>query len=86
LYKIRAIKDLETSYMETIASLAAVVDARDPHTLGHSERVSNYAAKIAERMGLSSEEVRMVREAALLHDIGKIGISDSVLLKPSTLT
>ncbi len=86
MYKIRSIKDLETSYMETIASLAAVVDARDPHTLGHSERVSNYATKIAERMGLSSDEVRVVREAALLHDIGKIGIRDSVLLKPATLT
>lgn len=86
MYKIRSIKDLETSYLETIASLAAVVDARDPHTLGHSERVSNYAAKIAERLGLSSDEVRVVREAALLHDIGKIGIRDSVLLKPTTLT
>ncbi|MBT9170683.1 MAG: Cyclic di-GMP phosphodiesterase response regulator RpfG [Actinobacteria bacterium] len=86
MYKIRSLKDLETSYTETIASLAAVVDARDPHTLGHSERVSNYATKIAERKGLSSDEVRIVREAALLHDIGKIGIRDSILLKPATLT
>jgi putative nucleotidyltransferase with HDIG domain len=86
MYKIRSIKDLETSYMETIVSLAAVVDARDPHTLGHSERVSKYATKIAERLGLSSDEVRVIREAGLLHDIGKIGIRDSVLLKPTTLT
>ncbi|HIE08643.1 MAG TPA: GAF domain-containing protein, partial [Armatimonadetes bacterium] len=69
----------------TINALAAAIDARDPYTLHHSERVSKWATEIAKEMGLPPEEVEAIRYAALLHDVGKIGIPESVLLKPAKL-
>lgn len=65
---------------------AATLDARDPYTAGHSNRVADYTVKIAEAAGLSLSEVDLIRKSALLHDIGKIGIRDSVLLKEGKLT
>lgn len=72
--------------LETIKSLALALEARDPYTLGHSEQVTAYSVAIAERMKLSREEIERIREAGLLHDIGKIGITDAILLKPDRLT
>lgn len=76
----------ETAYTGAIRALAAAVDERDPHTIGHSERVSALAVTIGQTMGLSDQEIEVLRLGALLHDIGKIGVSDAVLRKPDPLT
>lgn len=73
-------------YVATIDALIAAVEARDQYTRGHSQRVSAYAVKIAEEMGMSKEQIEDLRIAGILHDIGKIGISDSILLKKGPLT
>jgi putative nucleotidyltransferase with HDIG domain len=77
---------LTRAYVEFVGSLAQALDARDPYTAGHSRRVSNYACAIARAMGLAEPEVETIRVGALLHDLGKIGISDLVLHKPGRLT
>src|SRR5262249_48125603 len=61
-------------------------DEKDPYTHGHSERVSRFSVLIAKNMGLPDEEVEKIRIAAMLHDIGKIGIEDKILKKPGVLT
>lgn len=71
---------------ETILTIAKALDARDERTSKHSERVSEYSVKIARKMGFSAAECENLRKAALLHDIGKVGIPDSILNKPSRLT
>jgi len=71
--------------LSTIYVLAATVDARDHYTYGHSKRVANYAVIIAEAIGYSPEKIAILRTAALLHDIGKIGISDELLHKAKFL-
>lgn len=79
-------EDLRTTYLRTIKALAQAIDARDHYTHSHSENVSRYAVAIAKEMGLSIEDVETVRQASELHDLGKIGIEDKVLLKPASLT
>jgi putative nucleotidyltransferase with HDIG domain len=76
----------EAAYTGAIRALAAALDARDPYTAGHSERVSVVSVAIGRQLGLADEAVEVVRLGALLHDIGKIGISDEVLRKPGPLT
>lgn len=71
---------------ETILAIARTVDAKDENTSQHSQRVSEYSVMLAREMGYSEEECEDLRKAALLHDIGKIGIPDSILNKPSRLT
>lgn len=71
---------------EAIIAIARTVDAKDENTSQHSQRVSEYSLLIGKRLGFSEEEQENLRKAALLHDIGKIGISDNVLNKPSRLT
>lgn len=71
---------------ELILALAQVIDLRDPYVLGHSQHVSRYAVLIANELGLSIERTELVRKAGLLHDIGKMGISESLLFKPTQLT
>ena len=66
--------------------MAAALDARDPYTAGHSERVSALSVLIGSQMGLPKAELEILRLGALLHDIGKIGVSDEVLRKPGALT
>ena len=83
---IRLYNKLEKGYLDTITALIAALDAKDPYTAGHSERVMNYAAGIAEEMGLNKEKIRLIRFAALLHDIGKIGIRGDIIRKQSRLT
>ncbi len=72
-------------FLGVIKSLAAAVDAKDPYTKGHSQRVSDYSVLIARELGLDETLVNDVRIGSLLHDIGKIGIPDSILLKNGTL-
>lgn len=76
---------LGESYLEVIRSLRLVVDARDIYTRGHSDRVSHYAERIAREMGLDENMSERVRLAGLFHDVGKVAIPDSVLLKPGRL-
>ena len=63
-----------------------MVDLRDPYVLGRSKQVANYSLKIAERLGLSGNRLDLMHKASLLHDIGKLGISETILLKPGKLT
>ena len=73
-------------FISSIRSLAAAIDARDPYTRGHSERVTRYARIIARQLKLAPDQVRHVEIGALLHDVGKIGIEDRILRKPAALT
>jgi putative nucleotidyltransferase with HDIG domain len=75
-----------SAYVGAIKALALALDARDPYTAGHSERVSSFSVMIGRQMGLPEDELEVLRLGALLHDIGKIGISDAVLRKPGPLT
>jgi HD-GYP domain-containing protein (c-di-GMP phosphodiesterase class II) len=89
----RFIGDLQRSaeenrqlFIGTVKALAAAIDGKDPYTRGHSERVSRFSMAIAQRLGLSDEEVEKIRISALLHDVGKISIDDKILKKPAALT
>jgi HD-GYP domain-containing protein (c-di-GMP phosphodiesterase class II) len=77
---------LQKSYFDTISALANAVEAKDPYTLGHSERVTQYSITIAEQMGLLEEEIRTIQYSAILHDVGKIGISGNILNKVGRLS
>jgi diguanylate cyclase (GGDEF)-like protein/putative nucleotidyltransferase with HDIG domain len=77
---------IENLNEELLLSLANVIDLRDSFTMGHSIGVADYASMIAERLGLPPERIEIVRKSGLLHDIGKIGIPDSILYKPGPLT
>jgi HD-GYP domain-containing protein (c-di-GMP phosphodiesterase class II) len=77
---------LQRAYVEFVGSLASALDARDRYTSGHSGRVSEVSCSIARAMNVEGEQLDEIRIGALLHDIGKIGISDTVLLKPGRLT
>jgi len=81
----RLYEDLRNTYMRTIKVLAHAIDARDHYTHSHSENVATYAVMIAEEMRLPAEQVQLIREACELHDLGKIGVEDSILSKPSSL-
>jgi putative nucleotidyltransferase with HDIG domain len=76
----------EAAYTGAIRALAAALDARDPYTAGHSERVSVISVAIGRVLKLSDEDLEVLRLGALLHDIGKIGLPDDVLRKPGALT
>ncbi len=78
-------EDLRSTYMRTIKVLAKTIDARDHYTHSHSENVAKYATAIAEEMKLAVKEVELIREACELHDLGKIGVEDSILSKTSGL-
>ncbi len=77
--------ELRRAYVQTVGALAEAVDAKDAYTRGHSERVGVYASKLAREMSFSEELIERVYIAGLLHDVGKIGIPDSVILKPAKL-
>jgi putative nucleotidyltransferase with HDIG domain len=79
-------KDLDAAYLEFVGSLANALDARDPYTAGHSWRVSHFSCAIASALQLEPSDIERIRVGALLHDIGKIGIADSLLQKPRRLT
>jgi putative nucleotidyltransferase with HDIG domain len=73
-------------FIGSIRMLAAAIDEKDPYTRGHSGRVAKYSTLIGQELGLSTEELDKLRIAALLHDVGKIGVEDRVLKKPGSLT
>jgi HD-GYP domain-containing protein (c-di-GMP phosphodiesterase class II) len=77
--------DLQRAYVSTIGLLADTLEVKDPYTKGHCEQVAQYARLTAERLNLSDDEKRVTCYAALLHDVGKIGVSDGVLNKPGPL-
>lgn len=72
--------------LETLSSLARVIDAKDHYTIGHSFRVAAYAKGMAKRLGFSYNEAEQLYFAGLIHDVGKIGISESIIAKPGKLT
>jgi len=76
----------ERQYRSILQVLAASIDARDPLTAGHSEKVTEYSLGICDEMGLARDYREMIRVAALLHDYGKLGVPDSILKKPGELT
>jgi len=81
-----AYADLEESYMETVFALAQAVELRDKYTRGHIGRVRNYALKLAKALKVPPKVLEIIAKAAILHDIGKIGTPDSILLKTGKLT
>lgn len=81
-----AFKDIAQTYQNTLLALVAALDAREHETSDHSQRVVKYTTAIAERLSLQGPELEELGRGALLHDIGKIGVPDAVLLKPGKLT
>jgi HD-GYP domain-containing protein (c-di-GMP phosphodiesterase class II) len=79
-------EDMRSLFINTVASLANAIDAKSPWTKGHSERVMNFAAEIAKKMGMPETFVETVKIAGLLHDIGKIGILEELLEKPEKIS
>ena len=77
---------LEKAYLETVETLRYTVEAKDTYTRGHSDRVSEYSVLIGKYLGLSEEELHKLKVGGLFHDIGKIGVPDSILLKTTKLT
>ena len=78
--------ELENAYLDTIGILRYTVEAKDPYTRGHSDRVSEYAVLIGTKMGLDDSTLHILKIGGLFHDIGKIGIPDSILLKETKLS
>ncbi len=82
----KAAKENRELFVGTVKALAAAIDGKDRYTRGHSERVSRVSVAIGQRLGLGEQELENLRLSALLHDVGKIGIDDSILKKPAALT
>ncbi|MTI67700.1 MAG: HD-GYP domain-containing protein [Firmicutes bacterium] len=86
-YNERARQDkLTNTYLETVKALVSAIELKDDYTKGHGERVREYSIKIAREIGLSEKEIKRIDISALLHDIGKIGVSEEILNKPDKLT
>ena len=81
-----AMERVAESYSNTLAALVHALDAREHETSDHSQRVVRYTVAIAQRMGVADDRIEDIARGALLHDIGKIGVPDSILLKPGPLT
>jgi putative nucleotidyltransferase with HDIG domain len=82
----RALNSLEGAYRSTLKALTAALETRDSETHGHSERVVTYSLRLGREYGLNSDEMKALEFGSLLHDIGKIGVPDSILRKPAKLT
>lgn len=85
IFNSRLYTELESSYLATILAISNAIEAKDPYTRGHSERVARLCLEIAEEMGLSEQEKEHLKFAAILHDVGKIGISRELLTKHCSL-
>jgi response regulator RpfG family c-di-GMP phosphodiesterase len=81
-----AMKRIELTYDETLEALGAALDLRDNETAGHAWRVTRYCLEIAKLLGCPGEQLKHIARGAYLHDIGKIGVPDAILLKPDKLT
>lgn len=82
----RVYLELTEAYTDTVRSLVSAIEAKDPYTRGHSERVAVYSRDLAESLALPAADVLLVERAALLHDVGKIGVSLATLTSPNRLT
>ena len=82
----RLYQKIQDSYFEIVKALAQAIEAKDPYTHGHSERVMQYTVQIAQKLGLPKKEIDSLRYAAILHDIGKIGVRGIVLNNPNGLS
>lgn len=85
IQKARLYEDLNDLFMGTLRAIADAIEAKDPYTRGHSERIRRYSMMIAERMGLDETEKKNLSLTALLHDVGKIGVPEEVLVKKEEL-
>ena len=79
-------EQLEQAYLDMVQTLRSAVEAKDTYTRGHSDRVAEYSVLIGEKLGLPEDQIKTLKIGGLFHDIGKIGIPDSILLKPDKLT
>lgn len=86
LENVRLIRDIQEAHLTTLESMALLLEAKDAYTHGHSQRVSEYSVRAARRLGVNEQDVEVLRLGAALHDIGKIGVKDSVLNKTEKLT
>jgi len=86
IHRARLVADLEGAFTTTLAALTSTVEAKDVYTACHGEDVAGLAERVASRMSLSSAQVRDVRYAAMLHDIGKVAVPSEILLKPGPLS
>jgi HD-GYP domain-containing protein (c-di-GMP phosphodiesterase class II) len=82
----KAAEENHQLFINSIRMLAAAIDAKDPYTRGHSDRVARYSIGIGKHLGMNDEEIRRLKISALLHDVGKIGIDDRILRKPGALS
>lgn len=85
-YAYKLYVDMRHTYVDTVKALSQAVEVKDPYTQGHSLRVGDYAADLGKRLKLSQKKLENLKMAAILHDIGKIGIDESILNKPGKLT
>ena len=86
LHRVRLLGEIERLLLDTVRAIAATIDAKDGYTHRHSERVAALAARIAAEMGLGIDQQELAELSALLHDVGKIAVPDSILNKPGSLT
>lgn len=80
------VTQLQTTYVSTLRSLISIIEAKDPYTKGHTERVASYAMAIANRLAFDEETLRTILFGSLLHDIGKMGVLDEIIRKPGPLS
>src|SRR6266849_1190926 len=86
LLRLKAFTDELERAEAVLFTLARSIEGKDPYTQGHCERLADYSARLGEHMGMPAEEIRALRRAGIVHDIGKVAVPDSILLKPSRLT
>lgn len=86
LLRLKAFTDELERADAVIFALARSIEGKDPYTEGHCERLADYSARLGEHIGLPAEEIKALRRAGVVHDIGKVAVPDSILLKPSRLT
>jgi len=86
IYNAQLFDELEEVYIETVKAFVETIEAKDSYTRGHSENVTKYAMIIADKLGFSEEDKGVLKTAGLLHDIGKIGVREGILNKPSSLS
>ncbi|HZK33100.1 MAG TPA: HD-GYP domain-containing protein, partial [Tissierellaceae bacterium] len=85
-YSFKLYMETRNLYISTIQALNSTIEAKDPYTFGHAARVESYAVQLAEAYGLPFDSIQNIKDAAVLHDIGKIGINDNILNKTTKLT
>ena len=86
LHRVRLLGEIERLLLDTVRAIAATIDAKDGYTHRHSERVAALASRIAAEIGLAADQQELAELSALLHDVGKIAVPDSILNKPGRLT